>query len=154
MAQNSEFTCVDWFFFVVVEKRQKWMDEFNLESVFLSYFLKKSLILQNFRKPGHIRIYSFTILMTLSTFQTFIYLLIRLLTFWLKSAFWNVKSTFWHVKPIFWHVKSTFCKCQHFDCQHFDCQHFDVHPPAQLFQAGATVCHCLTSCKVKIQLDH
>ena len=25
---------------------------------------------------------------------------------------------------------------------------------AQLFQAGATVCHCLASFKVKIQLDH
>ena len=25
---------------------------------------------------------------------------------------------------------------------------------AQLFQAGATVCHCLTSFKVKIQLDN
>ena len=29
-----------------------------------------------------------------------------------------------------------------------------IYTDSQLFQAGATVCHCLTSFKVKIQLDH
>ena len=64
----------------------------------------------------NIRIYSFYHNDDMSTFWTWIYLLLRLSTFWqVKSAFWHVKSTFWHVKSTFWNVKSTFWKSRHFD---------------------------------------
>ena len=165
-------TCVDWFFFVVMKKQQKRIDEINHESVFLSCFFQKKIQFcitsgSQAKKNPNIIIYSFTIIMTLSTFRTCIFLLFRLSTFWqLQSAFWHVTSTFWHVKSTFWHVKSTFWKRRHFDCRHFDCRHFDVHPtphpseatsghhfrlrctrPPQS-QSGAIFCHLNHHCVV------
>ena len=50
VAKNNYFTCLGWFFSVVVKNHKTSMYEFHLELVFLSYFFKKN-ILQIYWRP-------------------------------------------------------------------------------------------------------
>ena len=86
MAKNNNFTFLGWFFFVVVKNHQKSMFEFNLESVFLSHFLKKRFYFADFPEDTlktcpHDK---FTLIVPLSNY-------ICLFKFSpLRSEFWNV----------------------------------------------------------------